>query len=145
MTSRKWYAHEFLAESQKLLERAPTSKDAGLTPPVEGLSNISKYPGHLSDIVCYDGNPRNQGLAGVDGDCKTRLFIWPQRKKSGQERSGKRAGQFTGPPCPIYRPAYAVSIALHTSAMKCASAPSCWNYIRSFMLVGTLCSRALHP
>ncbi|GFS97800.1 uncharacterized protein TNCV_2017781 [Trichonephila clavipes] len=47
MTTRiKWYTHVFLAESQKLLERAPTSKDAGLTPPAERLSNISKYPGY---------------------------------------------------------------------------------------------------
>ncbi|GFU74063.1 hypothetical protein TNCV_1641871 [Trichonephila clavipes] len=29
-----------------MLERAPTSKDADLTPPAEGLSNISKYPGY---------------------------------------------------------------------------------------------------
>ncbi|GFV29689.1 hypothetical protein TNCV_330551 [Trichonephila clavipes] len=36
--------HDFLAESQKLLERAPSSKDAGLTPPAEGLLHISKYP-----------------------------------------------------------------------------------------------------
>ncbi|GFY36640.1 uncharacterized protein TNCV_28441 [Trichonephila clavipes] len=53
----------------KLLEKAPTSKDAGLTPPAEGVPNISKYPGHLPDFVCYDGNPRNQGLGGVDGAC----------------------------------------------------------------------------
>ncbi|GFS89623.1 hypothetical protein TNCV_3786931 [Trichonephila clavipes] len=32
MTRRKWYTHDFLAESQKLFERAPTSKNAGLTP-----------------------------------------------------------------------------------------------------------------
>ncbi|GFV88905.1 uncharacterized protein TNCV_1227021 [Trichonephila clavipes] len=69
MTRRKWYTYNFLAESQKLLERAPTSKDAGLTPPAEGLSNISKYSGHLSDIACYDGNPCNQGLVGVDETC----------------------------------------------------------------------------
>ncbi|GFS86722.1 uncharacterized protein TNCV_2407351 [Trichonephila clavipes] len=43
MTRRKWYTHDFLAESQKLLERAPTSKNAGLALPAEGLSNISKY------------------------------------------------------------------------------------------------------
>ncbi|GFV54212.1 uncharacterized protein TNCV_2163041 [Trichonephila clavipes] len=42
------------------------NKDAGLTAPAEGLSNISKYPGHLPDIACYDGNPRKQGLSGVD-------------------------------------------------------------------------------
>ncbi|GFV92762.1 uncharacterized protein TNCV_1376121 [Trichonephila clavipes] len=67
MTRRKWYTHDFLAESQKLLERGPTSKDAGLTPLAEGMSNISKYPGHLP--ACYDDNPRNQGLVGVDGAC----------------------------------------------------------------------------
>ncbi|GFV43398.1 uncharacterized protein TNCV_886361 [Trichonephila clavipes] len=69
MTRRKWYTHDFLAESQKLLERAPISKDAGLIPPAEGLSNINKYPGHLPDIARYDGNSRNQGLVGVDGVC----------------------------------------------------------------------------
>ncbi|GFV81903.1 uncharacterized protein TNCV_1057901 [Trichonephila clavipes] len=53
----------------KMLERAPTSKDAGLTPTEERMSNISKYPGHLPDFDYYDGNPRNQGLVGVDGAC----------------------------------------------------------------------------
>ncbi|GFV61387.1 uncharacterized protein TNCV_446031 [Trichonephila clavipes] len=48
---------------------SPTSKDAGLTPPADGLSNISKYPGHLPDIACYYGNPRNQDLVGVHGSC----------------------------------------------------------------------------
>ncbi|GFV20269.1 uncharacterized protein TNCV_989311 [Trichonephila clavipes] len=67
MTRRKWYTQGFLAESQKLLERVPTIKDAGLTPPAEGLLNISKYPEHLQDITCYDGNPRDQGPVGVDG------------------------------------------------------------------------------
>ncbi|GFV24653.1 uncharacterized protein TNCV_3339691 [Trichonephila clavipes] len=122
-TSRKWYTQDFLMELQKLHERAPTSKDAGLTPPAEGLSNISKYPGHLPDIASYDGNPRNQGLVGVD----------------------RRAGQFTGPPRPIHRPGYAVSNALHTSALKCTGAPSCWDHIRAFRLAGTLCSKTLHP
>ncbi|GFX94446.1 uncharacterized protein TNCV_4294881 [Trichonephila clavipes] len=73
------------------------------------------------------------------------LFIWPQRKKSRQKRSGECAGQFTGPPRPIYRPGYAVSTALRTSALKCAGALSCWNHKRAFMLTGTLCSRTLHP
>ncbi|GFY04832.1 uncharacterized protein TNCV_3952391 [Trichonephila clavipes] len=45
MARRNRYTHDFLAESQKLIEKAPTSKDAGLAPPVEGMSNISKYPG----------------------------------------------------------------------------------------------------
>ncbi|GFU25824.1 uncharacterized protein TNCV_5103791 [Trichonephila clavipes] len=62
MTRRKWNTQDFLAESQKLLERASTSKDASLTPLAEGLSNISKYPGHLPDIACYVGNPCNQCL-----------------------------------------------------------------------------------
>ncbi|GFY24398.1 uncharacterized protein TNCV_1014461 [Trichonephila clavipes] len=56
-------------KSQKRLEKAPTSKDADLIPPAEGLSNIREYPGHLPDIACYDGKPRNQGLVGVDGAC----------------------------------------------------------------------------
>ncbi|GFS64861.1 uncharacterized protein TNCV_2000751 [Trichonephila clavipes] len=67
ITCRKWYTHDFLAESQKLLKKAPTSKNAGLTPPTKGMLNISKYPGHLPDFTCYDGNPRNHGLVGVDG------------------------------------------------------------------------------
>ncbi|GFU93216.1 uncharacterized protein TNCV_4217421 [Trichonephila clavipes] len=76
MTRRKRYTYDFLAESQKLLERAPTSKYAGLSPPAEGLSNISKYPGHLLDIACYDGNPCNQGLIRVDVACANKtLYI----------------------------------------------------------------------
>ncbi|GFX06588.1 uncharacterized protein TNCV_3018221 [Trichonephila clavipes] len=67
MTRRKWYTHVFLAESQELLERAPTSKVAGLTPLADELLNIGTYPGHLPDIACYDGNPRNQSLVGVYG------------------------------------------------------------------------------
>ncbi|GFW62377.1 uncharacterized protein TNCV_290511 [Trichonephila clavipes] len=86
---RKWYTHDFLAESQKLLKKAPTRKDACITPPAEGMSNISKYSGHLLDFTCYDGNPR-------------------------------------------------------TSALKCASAPSCWNHILALMLAGLLCSRTLY-
>ncbi|GFV68229.1 hypothetical protein TNCV_1875111 [Trichonephila clavipes] len=122
----------------------PTSKDAGLTPPVEGMSSISKYPGHLPDFDCYDGNLRNQGLVGV-GLCKQISPYGPQRKKSRQDKSGERAGQFTGPPHPIHLPGYAVSNALRTSALKCAGASSCWKHIRAFMLAGTLCSRALQP
>ncbi|GFX53768.1 uncharacterized protein TNCV_1597141 [Trichonephila clavipes] len=66
-TLRKWQTQDFLVESQKLLERAHTSKVAGLTPPAEGQSNTNKHPGHLPDIAFYDGNPCNQGLVGVDG------------------------------------------------------------------------------
>ncbi|GFX42422.1 hypothetical protein TNCV_1519861 [Trichonephila clavipes] len=44
MTRRKWYTHNFLAESQKLLEKAPTSKDVGLTLSEKEISNISKHP-----------------------------------------------------------------------------------------------------
>ncbi|GFT95727.1 homeotic protein female sterile [Trichonephila clavipes] len=61
---------DFLSESQKLLEKELTSKDEGLTPPTEGLSNISNYLGHLPNIACNDGNSRNQGLVGVDGACR---------------------------------------------------------------------------
>ncbi|GFX41077.1 uncharacterized protein TNCV_2217751 [Trichonephila clavipes] len=81
ITRRKWYTHDFIAESQKLLERAPISKDAGLPPPAEKLSNISKYPGHLPDIACYDGNPRNQGLVIVHGACAHKtLHMAPQEE-----------------------------------------------------------------
>ncbi|GFU84443.1 hypothetical protein TNCV_1066251 [Trichonephila clavipes] len=101
-----------------------TSKDAGLTPLAEGLLNISKYAGYLPDIACYDGNPRNQGLVGVDRVSYTRIFIWSQRRTSRQERSGERTGQFTRPPRSIHCPGYAVSNALRTSFLKCTGTPS---------------------
>ncbi|GFU13762.1 uncharacterized protein TNCV_939761 [Trichonephila clavipes] len=78
--------HDFLAESQNLLEISPTSKDAGLTPPVEGLSNVSKYSEHLPDIACYDGNPRNQGLIGVDGTCTKKDSSYCPRERSLEVR-----------------------------------------------------------
>ncbi|GFV04591.1 uncharacterized protein TNCV_294681 [Trichonephila clavipes] len=56
MTRRKWYTHDFLAETQKLLEKASTSKDAGLTPPTKRMSNIRKYPGHRRQ--CSRPGPR---------------------------------------------------------------------------------------
>ncbi|GFV87915.1 uncharacterized protein TNCV_781961 [Trichonephila clavipes] len=89
MTHRKWNTYDFLTESQKLIERVHTSKNASLTPLVKRLSNISKYSGHLPDIACYDGNPGNQGLVGVDGPCINSFFIWRQRKKYGHEKSGE--------------------------------------------------------
>ncbi|GFV72080.1 uncharacterized protein TNCV_2460131 [Trichonephila clavipes] len=67
MTRRKWYTYDFPAHN--LLERASTSKYESLTPPTDGRSNISKYPGNLPDIACYNGNPRKQGLVGVDRAC----------------------------------------------------------------------------
>ncbi|GFX06391.1 uncharacterized protein TNCV_2939191 [Trichonephila clavipes] len=80
-TRRNWYTHDFIAESQKLLEKAPSSKDAGLTPPAEGMWNISKYSGHLPDFACNDGNPRNQGLVGVDGACVNKtLHMAPEEE-----------------------------------------------------------------
>ncbi|GFT36760.1 uncharacterized protein TNCV_2755701 [Trichonephila clavipes] len=87
MTRRKWYTQDLLAESQKLLEGAPTSKDAAdLTPSAEGLWNISKYPGHPPDIACYDGNSRNQGLVEVGGaGVNKTLHMAPQRKEFRQE------------------------------------------------------------
>ncbi|GFS71340.1 uncharacterized protein TNCV_5050781 [Trichonephila clavipes] len=90
MTRRKWYTHDFPAKSQKLFERVPTSKDAGLTSPAEGLTNISKCNGHLPDIAYYDGNPRNQGLVGVDEACVNKIHMAPQ-EKSRQEKSGEHA------------------------------------------------------
>ncbi|GFX78986.1 uncharacterized protein TNCV_3912741 [Trichonephila clavipes] len=81
LTCRKWYTYDFLAEPQKLLEKVPTSKDAGLTTPGEGMSNISKYPGHLPDFACYDGNPHNQGLFGVDGACINKTLYMAQEEK----------------------------------------------------------------
>ncbi|GFV72379.1 uncharacterized protein TNCV_638411 [Trichonephila clavipes] len=110
MTRRKWYTQE----------KAPTSKDAGLTLQVERMSNISKYPRHLSDLACYDGNPHNQGLVGVDGACVNKiLHMTPEV----EFYAGEPAGQFTGPPHPIHGLGYTVSNALHASALKCAGAP----------------------
>ncbi|GFU95695.1 hypothetical protein TNCV_2923261 [Trichonephila clavipes] len=99
------------------------------------MSNISKYTGHLPVFACYDGNPRNQGLVGVDGACVNKTLHMAPEEKSRQERSGEHAGQFTGPPRPIHRPGYAVFNALHTSALKCSGAPSFRNHIRALMLV----------
>ncbi|GFW58983.1 uncharacterized protein TNCV_2830891 [Trichonephila clavipes] len=141
---RKWYTNNFLHESQKLLERVPTSKNTGLTPPVKGRSNIIKYPRHLPDIACYDGNPRNQGLVGVDEACVNKTLHMAPEEEVLQERSGEHASQFTGPPRPIHHHAYAVSNALHTSALKCAGVPSCWNHIRALKLARKLCSKTLH-
>ncbi|GFV02507.1 uncharacterized protein TNCV_1093631 [Trichonephila clavipes] len=59
MTRRKLYTHDFL------LEKVPTSKDAGHTPPAERMSNIFANTQGLPDFACYDGNHRN--LVGVDG------------------------------------------------------------------------------
>ncbi|GFS58807.1 uncharacterized protein TNCV_4271131 [Trichonephila clavipes] len=66
--------HDFLAESLKLIEKAPTSKDAGLSPTQERMSNINKYPGYLPDFTCYDGNPRNQSLVEFDWACENKTL-----------------------------------------------------------------------
>ncbi|GFX29072.1 uncharacterized protein TNCV_2072231 [Trichonephila clavipes] len=102
LTRRKWYMNDFLAESQKLLERAPTSKDAGLQPPVEGLSNFSKYPWHLPDITCYYGNRRNQGLVGVNGACVNKaLHMVPEEEVyAGEVRRACRPIYWTTPSNP---------------------------------------------
>ncbi|GFY12425.1 uncharacterized protein TNCV_1798471 [Trichonephila clavipes] len=97
MTRRKCYIHDFLVESQKLFDKAPTSKDAGLTPLVEGMSDISKLPGHLPNFDCYDGNPRNQGLVGVDGACVNKtLHMTPEEEILAVEVS---PGVIRDPPC----------------------------------------------
>ncbi|GFW00483.1 hypothetical protein TNCV_693221 [Trichonephila clavipes] len=45
------------------------------------MSNFSKYPGHLPDFACYDGNLRNQGLVGVNGAClNMTLHMAPEEK-----------------------------------------------------------------
>ncbi|GFY18196.1 uncharacterized protein TNCV_2046021 [Trichonephila clavipes] len=100
MTRRKWCTHDFLAESQKLLERASISKDADLTPPAEGLSNISKYPGHLPDFTCYDGNPRNQGLVGVDGACVNKTSYGPRGRSLGRRSQASVVSNLPDPPNP---------------------------------------------
>ncbi|GFU53250.1 hypothetical protein TNCV_2952891 [Trichonephila clavipes] len=56
------------------------------------------------------------------------LHMAPEEERPRQERSAERTSQFIGPPRPIHRPGYTVSNALGTSALKCASAPSCWNH-----------------
>ncbi|GFV44186.1 uncharacterized protein TNCV_1825531 [Trichonephila clavipes] len=89
MTRRKWYTHDFLAESQKRPEKVTTSKDAGLTPPAEGMPNISKYTGHLLDFACYDGNPRNQGLVGVNGACVNKTLHMAPEEEVYAGRSGE--------------------------------------------------------
>ncbi|GFU54647.1 uncharacterized protein TNCV_2161181 [Trichonephila clavipes] len=81
MTRRKWYTHDFLAEPQKLLKNTATRKNAGLTPPAEGMSSISKYPGRLPDFACYDGNLCNQGLVEVDEACVNKtLHMAPEEE-----------------------------------------------------------------
>ncbi|GFV27314.1 hypothetical protein TNCV_3795091 [Trichonephila clavipes] len=125
MTHKKWYTQDFFADLQKLLERAPTSKDAALPSPAKGLRTLANTPGiswispATTAILATRASSESTRLE------KTRLFIWPQRKKSRQERSGERAGQFTGPPCPIHCPEYAISDAFRTFVMKCAGAASC--------------------
>ncbi|GFT06110.1 uncharacterized protein TNCV_1595281 [Trichonephila clavipes] len=80
-TRRKWYVHGFRVELQKLIENAPTSKDASLTQSAVGLSNISKYPGNPPDIACYNDIPRNQDLVGIDGVCVNRtLHMVPEEE-----------------------------------------------------------------
>ncbi|GFV52166.1 hypothetical protein TNCV_5070871 [Trichonephila clavipes] len=74
----------FLRNDKNCLNERSPAKMQTSNSPVEGLSNINKYPGNLSDIVCYDGDSRNQGLVGDDWACvnKTRR---KRRKKSRQE------------------------------------------------------------
>ncbi|GFX22494.1 serine-protein kinase ATM [Trichonephila clavipes] len=52
---------------------------------------------------------------------------WSHRKKSKCVRSGDQGGHRTEPPHVIQQPEYAISSQLHTGALKCAGAPSCWN------------------
>ncbi|GFX65893.1 hypothetical protein TNCV_13141 [Trichonephila clavipes] len=89
-----------------------------------GISRISPA---TTAILATKVSSESTGLA------KTRLSIWPQRKKSRQKKSGECTCQFTEPPRPIHRPGYAVSNVLRTSVLKCAGVSSCWNHIRAFM------------
>ncbi|GFW65309.1 uncharacterized protein TNCV_395751 [Trichonephila clavipes] len=66
-TRRKWYTHDFLAESRKLLEKVSTSKDTGHTRPKEGMSNISKYPRHLPDLACFRRQSSQPGPRRIRG------------------------------------------------------------------------------
>ncbi|GFV97886.1 hypothetical protein TNCV_2022011 [Trichonephila clavipes] len=47
------------------------------------MSNISKYFGHLPDFACYDGNPCNQNLVGVDGACVNKTSYGPRGRSLG--------------------------------------------------------------
>ncbi|GFX05601.1 hypothetical protein TNCV_3435051 [Trichonephila clavipes] len=61
-------------------ERPPAKMQASHRRP-EGLSNISKSPGHPPNIACYDGNPCNQALVGVDGNCVNKsLHMAPEEE-----------------------------------------------------------------
>ncbi|GFU12918.1 hypothetical protein TNCV_1678261 [Trichonephila clavipes] len=76
------------------------------------FSCFSKYPGyHLLRRQSSQPGPRQsrQGLRKQD-------FSY-----------GFRGRSLGGPPRPIHLPRYVESNALHTSALKCAGAPSCWN------------------
>ena len=85
---RKWYTHDSHVESQKLLEKASISNDAGFTSMAKWAANIREYPGHLSNIACYDGNPRNQILIGVDWICVNKTLLMAS-EQSRQEMPGE--------------------------------------------------------
>ncbi|GFV19299.1 hypothetical protein TNCV_3225591 [Trichonephila clavipes] len=120
MTRQKWYTHDFLAESQNLLERAPTSKVAGLTPPAEGLSTSPRY--HLLRRQSWQPGSRRcrRGLRKQDSSYGPR-----GRSLDKRGQASEPANLPGGPLHPIHRSGYAVSNALRPSALKCASAPSC--------------------
>ncbi|GFU46729.1 hypothetical protein TNCV_4683831 [Trichonephila clavipes] len=59
-----------------------------------GISRIS--PATTAILATRASLESRRGLRKQD-------FIWLQRKKSRQERSGEPACQFTGPPRPIHR------------------------------------------
>ncbi|GFY31097.1 uncharacterized protein TNCV_4360041 [Trichonephila clavipes] len=138
ITRRKWYTHDFLAESQKLLKRAPTSKDAGLAPPVEGLSNICKYPGHGYRLLRKQSSQPGPQL-NRRGLHKEDSSYGPRGGSLG--RRGQASVPANLPDHLVQFIALDMLYALRTSALKCAGAPSCWNHLRAFKLAGTLCSR----
>ncbi|GFS89399.1 hypothetical protein TNCV_1809341 [Trichonephila clavipes] len=98
------------SRNHKLLEKAPTTKDAGLTPPAEGVSNISKYPGHLPEFACYDVNPhwRRRGLRKQDSS------YGPRGKSLG------RRGQASVPANLLDHPAQSIALDMQYPMHICA-------------------------
>ncbi|GFY02073.1 hypothetical protein TNCV_5099341 [Trichonephila clavipes] len=82
------------------------------TPQAEGMSNISKYPGHLPDFACYDDNPRNQGLVGVDGACVNKTSYGPRGRSLG------RRGQVTLSRPPVSEAAAQAAAATHEENLQ---------------------------
>ncbi|GFU73391.1 hypothetical protein TNCV_2443491 [Trichonephila clavipes] len=92
VTRRKWYSQDFLAESQKLLERRRPRKDAGFKPPVLGtVPNITNTPVSPGYRLLRRQSTRNQGLVGRRGLSKTRYSYCPRGRNLGRAEEIRRA------------------------------------------------------